>query len=90
MKKLRMLLIEHSSIIFTYIDSVNDLSILNNTIPIVTDEENQGLYKYPEEEEIKQAIFSIDSNSSAGPDGFNGHFYQDTWECIKRDVYNLV
>ena len=33
----------------------------------------------PTNEEIKEAIFSIHSNKAPGPDGFNAHFFKETW-----------
>ncbi|XP_060182850.1 uncharacterized protein LOC132612777 [Lycium barbarum] len=47
-------------------------------------------YDIPTEDEIKQAVFSIDPNSVVGPDVFNDHFYQSTWNTIKGDLCNFV
>lgn len=44
----------------------------------------------PEEEEIKDAIFNMSSNSVGGLDGFNGSFYQNCWNIIKEDVVESV
>lgn len=41
---------------------------------IVTEEDNEYLAKMPTEEEIREAIFNIYSDSSAGSDGFTGLF----------------
>ena len=37
-------------------------------------------------EEIKRAVFTLKSDSSGGPDGFNAFFYQNTWKIVKSDV----
>ncbi|XP_020596602.1 uncharacterized protein LOC110036490, partial [Phalaenopsis equestris] len=43
------------------------------------------LAKVPDEEEIKQALDSIDNFKAAGPDGFTADFYKKAWEKIKED-----
>ena len=48
----------------------------NRTIPnlglakLISDTENSELIRLPDMEEIKQALFSIESNKTSGPDGF--------------------
>lgn len=37
-----------------------------------------------------EPLISIDPDSSRGPDGYNGHFYQASWDIIKEDVCNFV
>ncbi|GAA0183948.1 hypothetical protein LIER_31273 [Lithospermum erythrorhizon] len=32
----------------------------------------------------------MDKNSAAGPDGFNGVFFQTFWDLISKDVYRDV
>lgn len=41
------------------------------------------------EEEVKEAIFSIDRDKSPGPNGFFFIFYQDCWEIVKDDLMNV-
>ena len=33
----------------------------------------------PSDDEIKETFFSLHSNKTLGPDGFNAHFFKDTW-----------
>ncbi|GAA0148055.1 hypothetical protein LIER_42980 [Lithospermum erythrorhizon] len=40
--------------------------------------------------EVKEVVFSMDKHSIAGPDGFNGVFFQHFWDVIVQDVYNVV
>ena len=48
----------------------------NRTLPnlglakLISDTENSELIRLPDMEEIKQALFSIESNKTSGPDGF--------------------
>ncbi|KAK6160616.1 hypothetical protein DH2020_003997 [Rehmannia glutinosa] len=48
------------------------------------------LCSLPSEDEVKQVVFSICPNSSAGPDGFSSHFYQICWSFIKDDIMGAV
>ncbi|XP_060190441.1 uncharacterized protein LOC132619606 [Lycium barbarum] len=82
--------VEHFSSLFTHFPSDNDLSILNWIDTSITEEENSFMCSIPEDEEIKGAVFSVDPNSAAGPDGYNGHFYHATWNIIQLEVCNFV
>ncbi|GJT04720.1 RNA-directed DNA polymerase, eukaryota, reverse transcriptase zinc-binding domain protein [Tanacetum coccineum] len=41
-------------------------------------------------EEIKDAMFSIDDNKAPGPDGFTAKFYKKAWNTIGGDICNAV
>ncbi|XP_019166699.1 PREDICTED: uncharacterized protein LOC109162453 [Ipomoea nil] len=56
----------------------------------VTEEENGKLVQIPSMEEIRSCIFNMNPNSSPGPDGFGGGFYQSCWEVIKGDLYEVI
>jgi hypothetical protein len=40
-------------------------------------------------EEIKMVVFSLKHNSAPGPDGFPAEFFQDFWDLIHIDLWNL-
>jgi hypothetical protein len=40
-------------------------------------------------EEVKNALFSVDSNRAPGQDDIPKKFYQYCWEVVKYDVMNL-
>lgn len=42
------------------------------------------------EDEIKAAIWSVDSNSSPGPDGYTFGFFKQYWELIKPDILHMM
>lgn len=44
----------------------------------------------PNMDEIKKAVFSMSSTSSAGPEGYNGTFYHKCWNIISNDVKDFV
>ncbi|XP_060210413.1 uncharacterized protein LOC132637320 [Lycium barbarum] len=82
--------IRHFKRIFNLPEPAVDDNIFSCIPKIITDGDNVMLSKIPIEKEIKDAIFDMSSTSSAGPDGFNGTFYQKCWEIIKVDVINFV
>lgn len=53
-------------------------------------EDNINLIVLPTEDEIKNTIFSLSAESSAGPDGYNGTFFQSCWDIIKYDIIAFV
>jgi hypothetical protein len=40
-------------------------------------------------EEIKNVVFSLKHNSAPGSDGIPSQFFQEFWETIKYDLFNL-
>ncbi|KAM3322277.1 hypothetical protein P3S67_003428 [Capsicum chacoense] len=52
--------------------------------------ENDRLCQIPEEQEIKEAVFSLSATSAAGPNGFNETFFQSCWDIIKEDIKAYV
>ncbi|VFQ88426.1 unnamed protein product [Cuscuta campestris] len=53
---------------------------------LVTDANNDRLCAVPEMEEVKTAVFAMDSRSAAGPDGYTGAFYKAAWTIICMDL----
>jgi AAA+ ATPase superfamily predicted ATPase len=60
-----------------------------NDIPQVSDEENNFLTTLYTEEEVRNAVFQMEHNKAPGPDGFPADFYQNFWEVIKPDLFEL-
>ncbi|VFQ79409.1 unnamed protein product [Cuscuta campestris] len=68
-------------------DSPGDMEpILQNIPKIVKDIQNDKLCSLPTSEEINSAVWHLDPNSCAGPDGYNGTFYRETRDIIHEDV----
>ena len=40
--------------------------------------------------EVKDALFSIDSSKTPGPDGFGAGFFKHYWDVIKTDFYHCI
>ncbi|OIT36737.1 putative ribonuclease h protein [Nicotiana attenuata] len=65
--------------------------VLLSCIPsMITQEDNDILSADPTLSELKGVVFSMNPTSAAGPDGFNGKFYQSCWDIIKADLLNVV
>ena len=58
-------------------------------IPQVSMAENEFLTAPFTEQEIRDAIFSMEHNKASGPDGFSAEFYQHFWDVIKGDFLRM-
>ncbi|XP_057779551.1 uncharacterized protein LOC130998134 [Salvia miltiorrhiza] len=56
----------------------------------VSEDQNGKLTHIPDDEEIMAAVFSLDANSSPGPDGYSGKFFQSCWSIIRLDILSAV
>jgi len=65
--------------------------MIDEVIPsLIIDRINDILTMIPSQEEIHNAVFSLNKDSALGPDVFGALFYQTFWEIIKTDVSNVV
>ncbi|XP_022863097.1 uncharacterized protein LOC111383250 [Olea europaea var. sylvestris] len=65
--------------------------IRSDVIPrLLTVDDNLALNRPPLIHEVREAVFSIDADSVAGPDGFSSLFFQHCWDIIQEDVYRAV
>ncbi|XP_070007515.1 uncharacterized protein [Nicotiana sylvestris] len=67
--------INHYEKLFNLPKNDHNMDIIDCIPKIVTEEDNDYLTKMPTEEEIKEAIFNISTDSVDGSDYFNGAFY---------------
>jgi hypothetical protein len=51
--------------------------------------ESEYLSRPFEEEEIRSALFQMEKNKAAGPDGMSIEFYQSCWDIIKLVMLDL-
>ncbi|XP_042984734.1 uncharacterized protein LOC122313615 [Carya illinoinensis] len=65
-----------------------DLSSLIDLV--IQEDDNVNLLELPSIQEVKQAIFSILTDSSPGPDGFGSGFYKACWDIVAMDVVDGV
>ncbi|CAH9114746.1 unnamed protein product, partial [Cuscuta epithymum] len=65
-------------------------SILHFIPALVNKEDNQMLMLLPTSEEVKEAVWGLDKDSTAGPDGYNGVFFRQCWTTVGVDVVLAV
>ncbi|KAH0716961.1 hypothetical protein KY290_013528 [Solanum tuberosum] len=68
--------IKHFKSMFNLDQPTTDQSLMNCIPSLINAEDNKLLDRMPDEEEIKEAIFSMSLTSAAGPNGYNGKFFQ--------------
>lgn len=56
----------------------------------MTDDQNANLMMLPTTEEIRAAVFDINPNKCPGPDGMNGHFFQQFWETMSSEITTMI
>ena len=61
-----------------------------NLPQVITDSDNLELVKLPNMDEVKQALFAIDSNKTPGPDGFGAGFFKHYWAVVKDDFFQCI
>lgn len=60
-------------------------------IPIIlTEEDRNTTERYPDEAEIRAAIFDLNKKSASRVDEFSGEFFQTCWEIVKHEVIQAV
>ncbi|XP_060182430.1 uncharacterized protein LOC132612110 [Lycium barbarum] len=75
---------------FTHEEVSKDSPILNHIPELIREEDNILLAEQPTMEEVQKVVFELNGDSTCGPDGFSGIFYQKCWEVIKADVFSVV
>ncbi|XP_060181961.1 uncharacterized protein LOC132611561 [Lycium barbarum] len=75
---------------FTRENIVMEDSILSCLPRVIDPGDNEELCKLPTLQEIKEVVFSMNSDSSPGPDGVNGTFYKKCWDIIATDLYEMI
>jgi hypothetical protein len=68
----------------------SSLNLSPTGVDRITEEDRVFLTKKITLQEIKEAVFAMEQNKAAGPDGFNAEFYQAFWGVISDDLYNLI
>jgi hypothetical protein len=59
-------------------------------IPQVSQEENSLLTAPYTEDELHKAVFQMEHNKASSPGGFQGKFYQSSWDVVKPDLLAFI
>jgi hypothetical protein len=51
---------------------------------------NAMLTNLPSFEEVKIAVFNLNTDGAPGPDGFGNYFFQHYWDIVGDDVFHVV
>ncbi|XP_026398977.1 uncharacterized protein LOC113294818 [Papaver somniferum] len=89
-KRIAELLVNHFEDKFKFQKTEANNSLLEVIPKIITAEDQEMLDVIPSFEEIRNTIFSMDPDSSPGPDGFSGFFYKECWKIIQEDVFHAI
>ena len=76
--------------LFCHLDDV-DLGCLGDVpLPSLNEEACNNLTAPVTMEEVKTAVFHMNSFKAPGPDGFQAFFFKEYWEIIGLDVWKMV
>ena len=76
--------------LFCHLDDV-DLGCLGDVpLPSLNEEACNNLTAPVTMEEVKTAVFHMNSFKALGPDGFQAFFFKEYWEIIGLDVWKMV
>ncbi|XP_060182406.1 uncharacterized protein LOC132612080 [Lycium barbarum] len=67
-----------------------NFELLDHIPRLITAEQNAQINELPEGEEVKKAVFGLNSNSAGGPNGYTRKFFQSCWSIIAKDVVQMV
>lgn len=56
----------------------------------ISNKDSDNLNRVPYPDEIRKAVFDLSADSTPGPDGFPGLFFQNSWLIIEKDMINVV
>nr|XP_025692546.1 uncharacterized protein LOC112794781 [Arachis hypogaea] len=75
---------------FSTREAVNLDAMGEFSCPSLSREACQKLVEPVALEEVKRAVFGMNSFKALGPDGFQALFYKEFWESLSSDVWGLV
>ena len=85
--------VNHFQNFLNNLESSNKLAqdkLLENIPSLITKEDNKNINNPITMEEVKMALFSMNSDNSPGPDGFQAFFFQKCWEIIGLDLWKAI
>lgn len=71
-------------------DSPNHMNITQHIPRLVTPEHNAILRCAIDREEVEEAVMQMDKGIAPGPDGFTVDFFQQCWDLVKEEMWEIV
>lgn len=69
-------------------EDCSEMEHLLHGIPDILDSSDTNSLLMPiTQKEVEEAVWKLDPDSAAGPDGYTGYFFRHCWEIIQQDVY---
>lgn len=81
---------EHFADIFKSEGVQNLEEVLKVILRVITNANIDFLTKLVLEQEIREAIFSLNSKKAPGKDGLNGLFFHHAWDSIKNEIISAI
>ncbi|GJZ74268.1 RNA-directed DNA polymerase, eukaryota, reverse transcriptase zinc-binding domain protein [Tanacetum coccineum] len=57
---------------------------------LLSEEDAAEMVREVNNKEIKEAVFDIDSNKAAGPDGYSSRFFKKSWQIVGKDICKAI
>lgn len=68
-----------------------DIQAITQYIPrLVTQDQNITLKRKIERMEVEEVVFQMEKGKSLGPDGFTFAFFQNCWDLVKEELWEVV
>lgn len=64
--------------------------ITQHILRMVTSEHNAILMHPIDREEVEEAVMQMDKGTTPDPDGFTVDFFQQFWDLVKEEVWEIV
>lgn len=88
--QIQLLAVRYYSLVAQSPSSDPEASLFQIDSNKVFTKQNAQLSKFPDADEIKNAVFALRKDNATGPDGFSGSFFTATWHITGAKVVKTV
>ena len=87
---LERVVVDYFQEMFTSVSTGSYSQVIHHVYEVVTPEMNNMLLEEFTQDEVKKALFQMNSTKSPGPDGMNPLFFQKYWHFVGTDVSKAI